>query len=82
MNTKLKAYQVGENDIVAAYHEKEAIKVLCDYCGDMEEFDFDESDVTEKHFDLKIHNEDGTFLELLGDTMKDVDTPQYLFGWE
>lgn len=35
MNTKLKAYQVGENDIVTAYHEKEAIKVLCDYCGDM-----------------------------------------------
>ena len=79
---ELKAYQVGENDIVAAYNESQAISILTEFAGgDVTEL-MDKDDVTEKYFDMDICDEEGNITGKLGDIMKDVVEPEYLFGWE
>lgn len=80
MSDKLKPYQVGENDIVAAFTGDEARKILKEYCGT--EFDCDELDVEELPLEMKLQDEDGNFLATLGDYMKDVEKAEYLVGWE
>ena len=79
---KLTPYQVGDNDIVAAYNEKDAIVILSEFAGG----EFVEclgcDDVTEKYLDMDICDEEGKVTGNLGDIMKDVTEPQYLFGWE
>ena len=82
MSDKLKAYQVGENDIVAAHNEKEAIEILCEYNGCISVDDFDSSDVTEQSFDLKIQGEEGDFLKTLGKIMAKTVKAEYIVGWE
>lgn len=78
--SKLKAYQVGENDIVAAFTEDEAKQILKEYCGT--ELEDDELDVTELPPETALHDEEGKFLNTLGDYMKGVDKAEYLVGWE
>ena len=78
---KLIAYQVGDNDIVAAYSKGQAVQILSDYCG----FDSDEmsnDEVEELSLDLKLQDEEGNFMQTLGDLMKTIDKAEYLVGWE
>ena len=87
------AYQVGDNDVVAAYDEEGAIKVLGDYCGfEPEEFHAEDygfgkkennqvTDLTSKLNEM-LRDEEGNDIETLGDWMKRVDEPEYLYGWE
>ena len=80
MTNKLKPYRVGENDIVAAFSCDEARQILKDYCGT--EFTDDELDVTELPLNMKLHDEEGNFLNTLGGYMKNVGKAEYLVGWE
>lgn len=80
MTSKLKAYQVGENDIVAAFTEDEAKQILKEYCGT--ELEDGELDVTELPLEMKLQDEEGNFLSTLGDCMKKVEKAEYLVGWE
>lgn len=80
MTSKLKPYQVGENDIVAAHTESEAIKILTDYCST--EYCEGELDATEQPLEMKLQDEEGNYLQTLGDYMKTVEKAEYLFGWE
>jgi len=80
------AYQVGDNDVVAAYDEEGAVKVLGDYCGySVEEFYEDGNnsvtDLTRK-LNVMLKDEEGKDLETLGDWLKRIDEPEYLYGWE
>lgn len=81
MTDKLKPYQVGESDIVAAHSKGEAAQILADYCG----FDSDEmtdDDIMELPLEMKLQDEEGNFLSTLGDYMKKVEKAEYLVGWE
>ncbi len=78
--SELKAYQVGENDIVAAYSEKQAVELFIAYCSS--EYGEGELDATELPFEMELQDSDGNFLNALGEYMKDVKTAEYLFGWE
>lgn len=80
MSDKLKAYQVGENDIVAAFTGDEARQILKEYC--CTEMEDDELDVTELPPEMKLQDEEGNFLSTLGDYMKKVEKAEYLLGWE
>ena len=83
-NKTLIAFQVGDNDIVAAYDEKEAVKILCEYSGCLDAEDFDDSDVTDLTSKLNemLKDEEGNDLETLGDWLKRIYEPEYLYGWE
>ncbi len=82
---RLVAYQVGDNDVVAAYDEESARAVFFNYAG-IEEGDicFDDyleiEDLTRK-LNVMLKDEEGNDLETLGDWMKRVDEPEYLYGW-
>ena len=82
-NRNLKPYQVGENDIVAAYTEEQAMSLLLEKCAWNKEecADFDIEDLSGK-LDMKMMTEDGVVIETLGDWMERLLEPQYLFGWE
>lgn len=89
----LTAYQVGDNDVVAAYDKDGAIQILADYCGfDADEFYAEDygfgtnsvstvEDLTSK-LNVMLKGEDGEDLETLGDWMNRVNEPEYLYGWE
>ncbi len=78
----LKAYQVGENDIIAAYNEKQAIEILCEYNGCIDVDDFDHSDVTKLSFCLKLQDEEGQGIGTLGSWLAQLSKPEYMYGWE
>tara|TARA_B100000508_G_C11329334_1_gene213501 strand:+ start:170 stop:409 length:240 start_codon:yes stop_codon:yes gene_type:complete len=78
---KLRAYQVGENDIVLAENESEAVKLLNKYTG-LDEHDVGEVDDLSSRLDMKLSTEDGKFLCTLGDYIADMKEPQYVVGWE
>ncbi|TMP23762.1 hypothetical protein [Pseudoalteromonas ruthenica] len=78
---KLKPYQVGENDIVLAANEDEAVKILHNYTG-LDEHDLGEVDDLSSRLDMKLSTEDGEFLCTLGDYIADMKEPQYVVGWE
>ena len=78
---KLKTYQVGENDIVCAFDETEALAVFDKEVG-VDVFDGDKPDVFEVPMSTKLYDEDGSYLKTLGELMLSIDEPQYLFGWE
>jgi hypothetical protein len=85
----LKAYQVGDNDIVAAYTPSGAIEVLC------EQTDYPRSDYTldevklvgRKLLDsLEIYDQDEGKVEPLETSLRQdvaaLTAPTYMFGWE
>lgn len=85
----LKAYQVGDNDIVAAYDVAGAIKVLADM-GGYAPGDFDEDDVALVG-DLVLDNteaydqDEGKTVALertLRQELEALTEPAYLRGWE
>lgn len=82
------AYQVGDNDIVAAYDPAGAIQVLCEFngCGN----DFDENDV-ELVSDKMLDNTEAfdvdegkafTLEKTLRQELAELAEPAYLHGWE
>lgn len=85
----LKAYQVGDNDIVAAYDEAGAIAVLCEYCGyPGGEFDLEDVElVSDKVLDsLEAYDQDeGKVIALdksLRQRVSELTAPAYMHGWE
>ena len=78
--SKLKSYQVGENDIVAAFTEDEARQILREYCG-TELHDY-ELCVIELPPEMKLRDEEGNIFSTLGDYMQKVEKAGYLVGWE
>lgn len=82
---KLRCYQVGDTDVVAAYSPASAIRILCDYCGYPRE-DFTDADVTEwtdAQLDAPCFEEDGTTpAEPWRAPFVAMTAPGYLGGWE
>ncbi|KZN63332.1 hypothetical protein [Pseudoalteromonas luteoviolacea] len=78
---KLRPFKVGENDIVLATNESEAVQLLHDYTGLCEHDVGDVEDLSEQ-LDIKLKTEDGKFLSTLGDYIADMKEPQYIVGWE
>ncbi|MWV17517.1 hypothetical protein F3I16_15855 [Pseudomonas sp. L-22-4S-12] len=85
----LKAYQVGDNDIVAAYTPAGAIVVLCEYSGYQHD-EFDERDV-ELVSDEVLDNTEAfdqdegkviTLEQTLRQELAALTEPAYLHGWE
>ena len=84
----LKAYQVGDNDIVAAYDPAGAIKVLVDFAGYGEDFDvYDVEPVSDKVLDATevFDQDEGKIIPLektLRQEVAELTEPAYLHGWE
>ncbi len=81
---ELKAYQVGDTDIVAAYDPAGAIKVLCDQCNyPADEFTLDEVElVSDKLLDAPMQDEEGNEYPPLRVDLDAATEPTYLHGWE
>lgn len=61
MHQELKAYQVGDNDIVAHYTPEQALEFLRRFCGYTDEFSLDDVELTSDDLlDTEMHEEDGT----------------------
>lgn len=84
MQTELKAYQVGDNDIVAHYSPEQAASFLCNYSG-YPEGEFEASDVEEvedSFLDAPMQDEDGNECLPLRTDLDAATEPTYLHGWE
>lgn len=81
---ELKAYQVGDNDIVAAYDPAGAIKVLCEQCGyPDDEFELGDVElVADKLLDAPMQDEEGNECLPLRVDLDAATEPTYLHGWE
>jgi len=85
----LKAYQVGDNDIVAAYDPAGAIKVLCDFSGyPYSEFDPEDVDLVHERMldNTEAFDQDEgktvTLEKSLRQELEGLTEPAYLHGWE
>lgn len=86
---RLVAYQVGDNDIVAAYDPAGAIEVLCTYNGyELDEFTVDEvvavSDALLDSTEAFDQDEGKTvpLEKTLRQELEELTEPAYLHGWE
>ncbi|NWC89958.1 hypothetical protein [Pseudomonas reactans] len=85
----LKAFQVGEYDIVAAYTPKGAIEVFCEQSG-FPSLDYTVADVQlvgNKHLDsLLVFDQDEGKTEMLKTSLRQdvaaLNAPAYMYGWE
>ncbi len=91
--SELKAYQVGDCDIVAAYTPEGAIKVLnlmCGYSEDDNAYDLTVEDVklvSESILDARSYYDldDAVVVHLetsLREDLAAMTSPQYVYGWE
>lgn len=82
---RLRCYQVGDTDVVAAYSPASAIRILREFCG-YPASDFTEADVTEwtdAQLDAPCFEEDGiTPAEPWRVLFTAQTAPGYLGGWE
>lgn len=85
----LRAYQVGDFDVVAAYDPQGAIAALCEQTGQaLDEWELSEVElVDDKRLDaLEVFNKyEGVVEKLKTSLRQDLATlakPAYLFGWE
>lgn len=81
----LKCYQVGEQDVVAAYTPEQAVAILCAFSGyPAGEYTVDDvSEWTDAQLDAPVFEEDGvTPAEPWRATFAACVYPQYLCGWE
>lgn len=82
--SKLKAFQVGECDLVAHYTAEEARQLLIDENG-YDEDDILLSDVhqcTEAFLAKPTRNEEGKPMPPWGDELKKMEQPGWIGGWE
>lgn len=86
---RLIAYQVGDNDIVAAYDPADAIEVLCTYNGyELDEFTAEDvvavSDALLDSTEAFDQDEGKTVLleKTLRQELEELTEPAYLHGWE
>lgn len=85
MNTEniLTPYQVGEYDVVAAYSKDGAAQLLADYVGcDSDEVSNDDIEDLTPKLNVMLKDEEGNDVETLGNWMKRVKEPEYLYGWD
>ncbi len=83
MHQELKAYQVGDNDIVAHYTPEQALEFLRRFCGYTDEFSLDDVELTSDDLlDTEMHEEDGTPAGTLRAHLAAATEPCYLHGWE
>lgn len=88
-NQQLNAYQVGDNDIVAAYDPAGAAKLLCEFCGyPLDEFTEDDVELVSdaeldntKAFDVD-ENKVVTLEKTLRQELAELTEPAYMYGWE
>lgn len=85
----LKAYQVGDCDVVAAYDEAGAIRVLEEMCGytDGEFSHYDVKLVSSERLDSKqaFDIDEGVMIDLESTLREDIAAmtePTYCYGWE
>lgn len=82
---ELKAYQVGDNDIVAHYSPEQAAAYLCEYCS-YPEGEFTAEDVVELVdaglLDAPMRDEEGNECPPLRVYLNAATEPTYLHGWE
>ncbi|MDF3868439.1 hypothetical protein P3W53_28545 [Pseudomonas denitrificans (nom. rej.)] len=86
----LKAYQVGDNDIVAAYDEAGAIKVLQEQEGGDPPNDYTLDEVllvSDRWLDARevFDTDEGVVVKVdktLREEMAELTEPAYLCGWE
>lgn len=80
----LKAFQVGDNDIVAHYSPAEAVAFLCDNCGYSEnEFTVDDVfAVSDSLLDVEMFDEDDISCGTLRKALAAAKEPCVLHGWE
>lgn len=86
---ELNAYQVGDNDIVAAYDPAGAAKLLCELCGyPLDEFTKDDVElVPEAVLDntVAFDVDEGKVVTLektLRQELAELTEPAYMHGWE
>lgn len=86
---QLRAYQVGDSDVVAAYDPQGAIAAMCEQTGQaLDEWELSQVElVSDQCLDaMEIHNQDDSVVEKLKTSLRqDLATltgPAYLFGWE
>ncbi|NQZ76404.1 MAG: hypothetical protein HRT61_09885 [Ekhidna sp.] len=85
----LKAYQVGDTDVVLAYTEEEAFRILFvevvteeEYQALLEFGEFEVVDIMHKKH-LMIYSEWNVPWKTLATAIKEANgVPQYLYGWE
>jgi hypothetical protein len=84
MEKQLKAYQVGDNDMVVHYTAEEAAAFLCTYAGYPNgEITADDVElVSEEFLDMPMVEEDGSPAEPLRGAVLAATEPFYLHGWE
>jgi hypothetical protein len=73
-NNLLKAYQVGDNDIVAAFDEEGAIEVLVLYTGCSKTSDYNK--------DEDVTGLTGKEIGTLRDWLNELNEPEYMYGWD
>lgn len=80
----LKAYQVGDNDIVAHFSPEEAAVFLCKFGGYPEgEFTADDVEVVDASFlNASMQDEEGNKCPPLRFDLEAATAPTYLHGWE
>lgn len=83
------AYQVGDNDIVAAYDPAGAAALLCEYCGYQEgEFTADNTEIVSDTLldSTEAYYEDSDEKIQLKTTLRQdvvaLTEPTYMYGWE
>lgn len=81
---QLKAFQVGEHDLVAHYSAEEARQLLLKD-GDYDEDDILPSDVTEcseEFLKKPTKDEEGNQMSPWGDDLEKMTAPGWIGGWE
>lgn len=80
---ELKAFQVGDNDIVAHYSPQEARAWLIDFAGYAEnDIELNEVEqVDDRRLDLPVVDEDGAHCGTLRAFLAEATEPELLLSW-
>ncbi|WP_223508738.1 MULTISPECIES: hypothetical protein [unclassified Pseudomonas] len=83
MHQELKAYQVGDTDIVAHYTPEQALDFLRRFCGLTDEVNVEDVELaSDDLLDAEMYEEDGTPAGTLRAHLAAAEEPCYLHGWE
>ncbi|AUH50601.1 hypothetical protein CXB49_07180 [Chromobacterium sp. ATCC 53434] len=82
MEQPLKAYQVGDNDIVAAGSQEEALAVLEGLAGQTDLTIGNVALIAEDELDVPVVDEEGNAYPTIRQMLAELSEPTYLFGWD